>query len=128
MKKRHAEPSGLGMWPLHRHQGEWNLQGAGDQRGQNPRPKLARVVPQEHAKTSQPKNNLREAPTGQMYRNSPIFAYIGELAIAPEIDFCADTLESSHAYLKPVVVSGIPSRPFALAARLENSLKDSPQW
>jgi hypothetical protein len=30
----------------------------------------------------------------------------------PEIDFCVDTLESSHAYLIPVVTSGIVSRPF----------------
>jgi hypothetical protein len=32
--------------------------------------------------------------------------------LSPEIDFRVDTLESSHAYLIPVVASGIVSRPF----------------
>jgi hypothetical protein len=52
----------------------------------------------------------------------------GRRHFSSEIDFFPDTLESSHAYLRPVVVLGITSRRPALAARLGNSRKESPAW
>ena len=48
--------------------------------------------------------------------------------LSSEIDFFPDTLESSHAYIRPVVVSSIVSRRLALTARLEDSRKESPVW